>query len=434
MMLDARDVFRHGFAEYHRYINPLIAGRAQLAREPVKMMHARDGVLVDAEGQEYEDFHGTQAFGHRHPAITKAVIDYLQSDRPSWYPSRVAPYSGRLARLLCERTGYEQVWFGCSGSDAVEAALKLARCATRRPRVLSLTGAYHGCNMGSTGLMAAGPFRDPFGPHVEGFEAIPFGDVAALRAAFTAGNIAAVVVEPVQGEGGVRSLPDAYVEALCELTGKHDALLIADEVQTSFGRTGRFLRTAEWPRRPDVVLVAKALGGGLMPLSAMLTRMDLFKRAYGEQFEAAESHNMTFSYNAVGAVAGIAAMELLTDPLIAEARAKGERFRAQLTATLADSPLFAEVRGEGLMCGVKLKDFSNKWLSFETFGFAGLEGRPAIGPILASRLYKRGYYAFVCGHDWSILRLQPRLNIEPEKLDHFATALRQELAFLEELE
>src|SRR5262249_46226369 len=154
----------------------------------------------------YEDFHGNMGFGHRHPAITRAVQEFLATDQVNWYPSRVSPHAGRFARRLCERTGYESVYFGLSGSDAVESSLKLARALTRRPGVLGLERAYHGCGFGSVALMAAGPFRDPFGPHLPGVESLPFGDAGALERALARGDVAAVVVEPIQGEGGVHPL------------------------------------------------------------------------------------------------------------------------------------------------------------------------------------------------------------------------------------
>src|SRR5206468_2181423 len=133
-----------------------------------------------------------------------------------------------------------------------------------RPRLLALERAYHGCTFGSCALMSEGPFRDPFAPHLPGVESLPFGDVAALADALAKGDVAAVVVEPIQLEGGVRPLPPAYIAALCELTARHGALLVADEIQTGLGRTGRFLASETWPRRPDAVITGKHLGGGLL--------------------------------------------------------------------------------------------------------------------------------------------------------------------------
>ena len=429
------DALGRGFDEFGTFVNPLIVRRARLTGEPFRMVRAECGRLIDEAGRAYEDFHGVQAFGHRHPAITAAVRAYLDTDLPSWHPSRVHPHVGRLARRLCERTGYSNAYFTCTGSDALEASLKLARAATRRPRILCLEGAYHGCGFGSTALMAEGPFRDPFGPHLPGVEALPFGDLGALETALRAGGVGALVIEPIQGEGGVRPLPPDYVAAACELSARDGALLVADEVQTGLGRSGRFLLSETWPRRPDAVVLAKALGGGLVPVSVMLTRRELFEQAYGRDVEDGESHNTTFGQNAVGMVAAGATLDLLTEELIARVRTLGEHFLRDLSAALAPSPLFVEVRGAGLMLGLQLRPPDHPWLSLEHFGFPELaeKGRTAIGPLLCHRLYRRGFYCFPCGHDWSVVRLQPRFSIDETTLAAFVQACREELDSLARL-
>lgn len=428
------EVFHKGWDEFREYVNPLIAQRASLAGEPVRLTHAAGGAPHDEGGAPIEDLHGTQMLGHRNGAVAAAVRAYLETDAPNWYPSRVNPFVGRLARRLCERTGYSNAYFGCSGSDAVEAALKLARAATGRRRFLGLAGAYHGCGIGSTSLMTPGPFRDPFGPLVTGAETLPFGEVDALARALGAGDVACVVVEPVQGEGGVRPLPADYVAALCELCARHGALLIADEVQTGLGRSGRFTLTSTWPRRPDVVLLAKGLGGGLVPISAMLTDRAIFERAYGANFQIGEAHNCTFGFNALTAVAALATLELLTEEVFATVTEKGAFFRRALEEALSGSPLLREVRGVGMMLGVALHDVDHPWLSFEHFGFSeDVARRPSIAPLVCHRLYRHGFFAFTCGHDWSVLRLQPRFEIPTETLARFAVVLRRELDHLQEL-
>jgi acetylornithine/succinyldiaminopimelate/putrescine aminotransferase len=424
------EILRKGFEEFGQFINPMIAQRASLAGEPIRVTRASNGMLVDAEGRQIEDLHGTQALGHRNPQVAKAIREFLESDAPSWYPSRVSPFAGRLARRLCERSGYEIAFFACTGSDVVEASLKLARALTRRPRILCLEGGYHGCTYGSVAMMAKGPLHDPFGPHLPGVERVPFGDVDALRRAMGS-DVAAVVVEPIQGEGGVRVLPDPFVAALCEETARHGALLVADEVQTSLGRSGRgFLRTASWPRRPEVVLLAKTLGGGLVPISAMLTRKEIFLRAYGRDFSDGEAHNTTFSYNSVGAVAGLATLDLLTEDLLSRVREGGLLFRRELENRLAGSPYFEEVRGEGYMVGIKLRSPEHPWLTFEHFGYPQLAGQSVMAPLVCHRLYRRGFFCFSCGHDWSVVRIQPRFDIPQDKLTELAKAIREELDYL----
>ena len=433
--LDHRDILRKGFGEFVEYVNPFVAQRAELAGEAIRVVRTDDGRLVDADGRFVEDFHGTQMFGHRHPHITKAALDFLATDIPNWYPTRVSPQCGRFARLLAERTGYTSAFFSCTGSDAVEASIKLGRALTKKPGVIGLEGAYHGCALGATALMTPGPFHDPFGPHLPGVRRIPFGDVGALERELAKGDVGSVIVEPIQGEGGVRVLPEPFVAALCELTKKHGALLVADEIQTGLGRTGRFLRSEIWPRRPDVVLLGKALGGGLVPISAMLTSREIFKEAYGRDFEGGESHNVTFSYNALAMVAGIAALELVTDEALAQVRERGARLKKRLEESLADHPWVEEVRGEGFMLGVKLKAIEHPWLTFEHFGFDTIakEGRSTAAPLLCHRLHPHGLFCFTCGHDWSVFRLQPRFGCPDETLERLVTTVRTELDYLVEL-
>jgi acetylornithine/succinyldiaminopimelate/putrescine aminotransferase len=428
-------MLREGYESYRRYVNPLVTLRAELLGEPTRITGVRDGQLVLAT-HAVEDFHGTQTFGHRHPAITAAVTELLASDSPNWFPCRVNPYAGLLAQRLCERAyaagraSYGNVFFANAGSGAVEAANKLARAATKKPRVLSLDGAYHGCTMGSCALMKSGMFQDPFGPHVPGLDPLPFGDVDALAAALRGGDVAAVVLEPIQLEGGVRPVPPAFLEAACELTAKHGALLVADEIQTGLGRTGRFLATETWPRRPDALILGKHLGGGLVPISAMITSEALFERAYGEHYASAEAHNTTFGGSALVCVAALAALDLLTDELIARVGEIGDRFRAKLAARLARHELFVQVKGAGLLVGVELRPSDHPWLSFEHFGVASLADQPTIGVLLCHRLYKRGFYCFACGHDWRILRVLPRFTISEDVLDSFVTAIDEELEYL----
>jgi acetylornithine/succinyldiaminopimelate/putrescine aminotransferase len=180
------------------------------------------------------------------------------------------------------------------------------------------------------------------------------------------------------------------------------------------------------------VILAKQLGGGLMPVSAMMTTAALFHRAYGEDFEDGESHNVTMGQNAIAAVASLAAIELLDEPLLLRVRERGARFREELSSRLAKNTLFREVRGAGYLVGIALHQPDHPWLSFENWGLPKLAARATIAPVLAYRLYRHGFFTFACGHDWSVLRVQPRLDVDDGTLVRFADACATELDAIQE--
>ena len=430
-MVGSAKALRDGYRAFGELVNPLVALRAELLEEPYQLAAVVDGDrLRDLDGREVVDFlagWGTQAFGHKNRRVARALAAALEDPVPTFFTSGVSPHAGRLAAALRERTGYDSVTFMSGGSEAVEAALKMAR-ARGRSRVLCLEGAYHGCTYGSVAMMAPGPFRDPFAPHLPAVEALPFGDAGALAAALDAGDVAALVVEPVQIEAGVRALDAGYLDALGRLTERAGALLVADEIQTGLGRCGGFLASAGWPRRPDVVVLGKALGGGLMPLSAMLTRRAIFAEAYGTH-ERAESHASTWSGNGLAWVAGLAALELLDEALLARARASAQRLAEGLRAAAAGLPLVRAVHAPpgALLAGIELHAGDHPWLTFGGLGLDELDGRPAVGWILTHRLMKAGYLAGVCGHAWNTLRVQPALTVEDSAIDGFCAAVRREL-------
>ncbi|NHZ79662.1 aminotransferase class III-fold pyridoxal phosphate-dependent enzyme [Massilia sp. CCM 8695] len=429
-------LLHRGYDDFRAFVNPLVSMRATLSSEPYLLERVEQGRLIDADGKHYTDLlagWGTQAFGHRPPAIEAALMAFLNGSAPSFYPSGISPYAGLLASRLHQQTGYDAAFFASGGTEAVEAALKLVRGATGRPRIACIQGAYHGCTFGSVAMMQAGPYRDIFGPHLPMIDALPFGDMDALEKALADPSLAAIVLEPIQVEAGVR-LPDAaWLARLCHGTGERGVLLVADEIQTGLGRTGRFLSSEDWPRRPDVVTLGKALGGGLMPLSVMLTRRAIFDGVYGK-FALAEAHASTFSGNALACVAGLAALDLLDDAMLAEVRRKGRLLRDALDEWVAPSPLVKAIRGEGLMLGIELDAPDHPCYQFDYLGVPELASQPAIGMLLVHRLYKAGYITQICGHAWQVLRVQPSFAISDDELLACVHALRDALDFLWDLQ
>lgn len=429
-------LLRHGYRDFRAFVNPLVAVRAQLVGEPYLLDRVADGRLLDVEGRAYTDLlsgWGTQAFGHRAQAVDAALIAFLRGGSPSIYPSGISPYAGMLASRLHERCGYDAAFFASGGSEAVEAALKLARGATGKPRIACIEGAYHGCTYGSVAMMQAGPYRDIFGPHLPMVDALPAGDLDALEKALADPRLAAIVVEPIQVECGVRFPDSAYLERLCGGTGPDGVLLVADEIQTGLGRTGRFLNSEAWPRQPDVVTLGKALGGGAMPLSAMLTRRPIFDRVYG-QLALAEVHASTFSGNSLACVAGLATLDLLDEAMMSEVRRKGLLLRDALEEWVAPSPLVDAIRGQGLLLGIALRAPDHPCYQFDYLGVPELADQPAIGMMLVHRLYKAGFISQICGHAWHVLRLQPPYTAPDAELVACARAIGEALDYLWDLQ
>lgn len=328
---------------------------------PQRVLVRGDGAWVwDADGRRYLDLLGgiaVNALGHAHPTLTAAIsaqlgtLGHVSNFFAS--PTQVA-LAERLLAIAGAPTG-SRVFFTNSGTEANEAAVKLTRrhSAGARPRLLALEGAFHGRSMGALALTHKAAYREPFEPLPPGVEFLPFGDTDALEAAFATdgAKVAALFLEPVQGEAGVRTLPPGYLALARRLTEQNGALLVLDEVQSGMGRTGRWF-AFQHPHIgggvvPDVVTVAKGLGGGF-PVGALI--------AFGEHAAAClgrGQHGTTFGGNPVAAAAALATMGVIErDGLLAHVRELGEWWRAALAST--GNPLVGTVRGEGLLIAVEL--------------------------------------------------------------------------------
>lgn len=328
---------------------------------PQRVLVRGDGAWVwDADGRRYLDLLGgiaVNALGHAHPTLTAAISAQLGTlgHISNFFAS---PTQIALAEKLLELTSApvgSRVFFTNSGTEAVEAAVKLSRrhCDGGRPRVLALAGAFHGRSLGALALTSKAAYREPFEPLGTQVEFLPFGDSEALRAAFDDGGdqVAAMFVEPIQGEAGVRPLPPGYLALARELTTAHGALLVLDEVQTGMGRTGRWFAYQHEHLGggivPDAVSVAKGLGGGF-PVGALI--------AFGPHAAGLlgrGQHGTTFGGNPVASAAALATIAVIErDGLLAHVSGLGQWLRAQVRALA--HPLVAQVRGEGLLIGVEL--------------------------------------------------------------------------------
>ncbi len=340
---------------YQQHVNAGLYGLLGFMGLDVSEVEAQGWLVRAADGREFIDClggYGSFNFGHRHPRIIAAVKEQL--DRmPLSSKLLLNPQWAALAHELAELTPGElrYAFISNSGTEAVEAALKLARLCTGKPGIISARNAFHGKTLGSLSSTHKESYQAPFRPLIEFFGQAPFGDIAALEAVIDE-HTAAVILEPIQGEGGINLPPPGYLPAVRELTRRRGVLLIADEVQTGIGRTGRNFACEHEGVEPDMMVLAKSLGGGVMPIGATLGTPQVWQR-FEEQPLV---HTSTFGGNELACVAARAALEVLVEEqLAARAAATGVHFLAGLIALQAQYPeLIAQVRGQGLMLGIEM--------------------------------------------------------------------------------
>ena len=344
-----------GYELHGRYMNPQMPRTLHTIGFDKDYVRGEGAYLYDAEGNAYADFlagFGVFAAGRSHPVIKKALHDALDADFAAWTQFDCQPISGLLAqRLLAKAPGLDRVFFCNSGTEAVESALKFARHATGKGRIVYARHAFHGLTAGSLSVNGAEEFKRGFGPLLPGTQ-IPLGDLGALEAELRRGDVAAMVIEPVQGHG-VLMTPPGFLAAAAGLLHKNGALLICDEVQAGFGRTGRFFSYQHEDVRPDIVTVAKALSGGYVPVGAMLATDKVFSSVYSSM-DRVMVHSTTFKGGPLAMAAGLASLAVIDDEgLVENAERRGAELLRGLEGLAAKYDLIADVRGRGLMIGIE---------------------------------------------------------------------------------
>ncbi|WP_420131916.1 aminobacteriohopanetriol synthase HpnO [Rhodopseudomonas sp.] len=312
--------------------------------------------LYDRDGARYLDLlsgFGVFAVGRNHPVLRKALQSVLDADLPNLVQLDVSTLAGILAERLLEQAPYlDKVFFANSGAESVEAAIKFARGATGRNGIVNCDHSYHGLTYGALSLTDDQNFQGGFGPQLPGVTTIPFNDLEALEKALSTREVAAFIVEPIQGKG-VNMPTDEFLPGAAALCKRYGTLFVADEIQTGMGRTGRFLAVEHWNVEPDMVLLSKALSGGHVPVGAVLTRKSIFDKIFN-RMDRAVVHGSTFAKNDLAMAAGIATLEVLKAEKLVEAAAKrGAELRLALTRMVPGYELLKEVRGKGLMIGVE---------------------------------------------------------------------------------
>jgi ornithine--oxo-acid transaminase len=418
-----------------RYLNPQM-GRILRTLGFDKQWRAGEGAhLIDADGERYLDLfggYGVFAIGRNHPEAIAAVQEVMAASTANLPQLGVTLLSGVLAEQLLQRApdSVAAMVPASSGTEAVEAAIKIARAATSRPRVLFAEHAFHGLTLGSLSLNGNHEFRDGFGPLLPGCDSVPFGDPDALERELARGDVAAFIVEPVQGKG-VNLPPAGYLQHAQKLCGEAGALFVCDEVQTGIGRTGRFLALEHWGLQPDMVCVAKALSGGLVPIGAVLVSRKAFDSVF-DGMERAVRHGSTFGGNDLAAAAGLATLRVLEqEGLVARAERLGALL-LELTEPLVERyEVVREVRGLGLIWAIELGPPSGRigrklWETVERRQ-TGLFSQLITVPLF----HEHHILCQVAGHRMNTIKALPALVVEEDEIRRFAAALEQTVAAAE---
>ena len=415
---------------YAERVNPQWVRLLDLLQMNTRYQRCSGAVLTTEEGRRVLDFlsgYCVHNVGHNHPQVVAALKDELDREGPAMLQSHVADLAGELADRLVARAGgrLSRAFFCSSGSEGVEAAIKFSRAATGRPALLYAEHGFHGLTCGALSLMSDRFWSEGFGPMLPGTEPVAFGDLDALAERLATRNFAAFIAEPIQSEAGIRVPEDGYWKEAQRLCRRYGTLLVLDEVQTGLFRTGPFLAAHRYGVDADIVVLAKALSGGLIPVGAVLTTEAVSDAVYSSLGRALV-HTSTFSENGLAMRAGLATLDVLEEERLGERATRlGALLREQLREALAPYAMVKEVRGEGLLCGIEFTAPGQLRLraAFEAFRRI----HPAMfGQVLVMRMFRdHGILTQICGNNFMVLKVAPPLVVDEGQLCAFVRAITQ---------
>ena len=415
-------------ALYANHVNPQWVRLLNVLEMNAPYERCTGADLFTTDGRRIVDFlsgYCVHNAGHNHPDIIAAIHSELERKGPGMLQSNVSELAGELASQLCARAGgrLAKAFFCSSGSEGVEAAIKFSRAHTRRTGLIYADGAFHGLTCGALSLMGDPFWSKGFGPMLPDVGSVPFGDLNALEQKLAGNRVAAFIVETVQGEGGIRVPDPEYLPCAQALCRRHGTLFVLDEVQTGMYRTGRFLAAHHFDLDPDMVVLAKALSGGLIPSGALLMSDDVYSSVY-TSLKRSIVHTSTFSENSLAMRAGLATLEVLEREHLGDrALSLGDYLRTRLREALAGYEMVREIRGIGMFSGIEFTAPKKLGLRipFETF----LKIHPGMfGQVIVMRLFRdKGFLTQICGNNFMVLKAAPPLVVEQEDVDEFVRAV-----------
>ena len=416
---------------HSRHLNPTLVEILRITGFDKVYVRAEGAYLYDREGKPYLDFlsgYGVFNMGRNHPVIKQAIRDALDLDLSNMVQLDCSLLSGLLAEALVKKTPphLEAVFFCNSGTEAIEGAIKFARAATGRPKIVSLKGCYHGLTYGSLSLAGGGNFQEGFGPFLDDVACVRLGDLEALERLLRKGDVAAFLFEPVQGKG-VNFPSDDFYQNAQSLCRTHGTLVVCDEVQSGLGRTGKWWAFQHWNLEPDIITVAKSLSGGFVPCGAIVTRRAIYQKVFN-RLDRAVVHSTTFGRNNLAMTCGLAALDVLeNEKLIENAAVMGKKLLERLTALQSRHSLIKEVRGLGLMIAIEFREppqlaLKLTWRIMHRIDH-GLFAQLVIVPLLS----RHRILTQVAGHNMDVIKILPPLIITEREVDFFVQAFDEAL-------
>jgi ornithine--oxo-acid transaminase len=435
MPLDIKDLVASRLGEnyelHDRHLNRTLVKVQRTIGFDIVYARAEGAYLYDMDGKDYLDFlsgFGVYNIGRNHPVAKKAIRDILDLDLPNMVQLDSALMSGLLAERLVQRLAQQgaphldAVFLCNSGTETVEGALKFAKCATRRPRVLSLKNSYHGLSYGALSVTGNPAFHEGFGPFIPGCETVALGDLAELESLLKKNDVAAFIVELVNGKG-VKFPKDDYfpkAQALCQ---KYGTLFICDEVQTGLGRTGKWFAFEHWNLEPDIITLAKTLSGGYVPCGAVIARRAIYQKTFS-RLDRCIVHSTTFGRNNLACAAGLAALTVLEDEgLIDNSARMGAYLEKRLLELQEKHDIIKEVRVKGLMAAI---EFSEPRGLMPKMGWKlvhSLDASMFPQLIVTPLLTKHRILTQVAANNADIVKILPPLVVKEKEIDRFITAL-----------
>jgi acetylornithine/succinyldiaminopimelate/putrescine aminotransferase len=417
---------------HERHLNPTLVKVQRIIGFDQVYARAEGAYLYDLDERDYLDFlSGYSVFniGRNHPAVRRAITDVLEMDLPNMVQMDCSLLSGLLAEALLKKLPphLDAIFFCNSGAESVEGAIKFARAATGRTGLVSLQGSFHGLSHGALSVMGDEHFREGFGPLLDHCTRIKLGDTTALEQLLARKDVAAFIIEPVQGKGVNFPGGDFYREAQ-RLCREHGTLLICDEVQTGLGRTGKWWGFEHWGLEPDIITVAKSLSGGYVPCAAVVARRSIYQKTFS-RLDRCVVHSSTFGRNNLAMACGLATLQVLEDEnLVERARENGAKLVARIEQLKERHSLIKQVRGLGMMVAIEFHEPSELSARMGWKLLHRVE-RELFAQMLVTALFQQHrILTQLAGHSMDVIKILPPLIIGEREIDRFVNALDAVLA------